>query len=65
MSKGTDKWLNERKGFCFVDQEKGPDMFVHHSAIAACLFKSLNDGDNVSFEIGRGPKGPRCKECHG
>jgi CspA family cold shock protein len=58
MIKGTVKWFNAQKGFGFIEQPNGPDVFVHHSAINASGFKSLNEGDQVSFEIEKGKKGP-------
>ena len=58
MKNGIVKWFNERKGFGFIEQEEGADVFVHHSAINAVGFRSLNEGDRVSFDVEQGPKGP-------
>ena len=57
MTNGIVKWFNDQKGFGFIEQESGSDVFVHHSAINTEGFKSLSEGDRVSFEIEQGPKG--------
>ncbi len=58
MENGTVKWFNEKKGFGFIEREDGSDVFVHFSAINADGFKTLNEGDKVSFEVEQGQKGP-------
>jgi len=54
---GTVKWFNNEKGFGFISRESGPDVFVHHTAILAEGYRSLNEGDRVSFEAVEGQKG--------
>ena len=56
---GTVKWFNDDKGFGFIEQQSGPDVFVHFSAINGTGRKTLHDGDQVSFEITDGQKGPQ------
>ena len=57
MANGTVKWFNDAKGFGFITQDGGDDVFVHFSAIQGSGFKSLAEGDSVEFEVTRGPKG--------
>lgn len=58
MANGIVKWFSDKKGFGFIEQEEGGDVFVHHSAIDAPGFRSLNEGDRVTFDVEQGPKGP-------
>jgi cold shock protein len=58
MINGTVKWFNDKKGFGFIEQDNGPDVFVHHSGIVSNGFKSLDEGARVTFEVENGPKGP-------
>ena len=58
MAEGKVKWFNEAKGFGFIENSEGGDVFVHFSAIQASGFKTLQEGARVSFDIERGPKGP-------
>jgi CspA family cold shock protein len=58
MATGIVKWFNEKKGYGFIEQEEGPDVFVHHSGINAEGFKTLREGEQVSFDIEQGQKGP-------
>jgi cold shock protein len=57
MAQGTVKWFNDSKGFGFISQEGGEDVFVHHTAIQMDGFRSLTEGERVEFEVTRGPKG--------
>ena len=61
MEKGTVKWFNSSKGFGFISREQGDDVFVHYNEIQGDGYKSLEDGDQVQFELGEGPKGPMAK----
>jgi len=58
MAEGIVKWFDDRKGYGFIEQANGPDVFVHHSGINGSGFKSLNEGDNVTFDVEQGKKGP-------
>ncbi len=58
MVNGTVKWFNDSKGYGFIEQENGDDVFVHYSAISGDGFRSLQEGDKVTFEVEQGQKGP-------
>lgn len=59
MAEGTVKWFNEQKGFGFITADDGQDVFVHHTSINQDGFRTLDEGQRVSFEIVSGPKGPQ------
>jgi len=58
MANGIVKWFSDQKGYGFIEQQDGPDVFVHHSGINAMGFKSLREGDRVAFDVEQGKKGP-------
>lgn len=61
LADGTVKWFNEKKGYGFIAQEKGEDIFVHYSAITMSGFKTLAEGERVRFEVEQGERGPAAK----
>ena len=61
MAEGIVKWFSDKKGYGFIEQEDGPDVFVHHSAIDMPGFKTLAEGDRVTFDIEEGQRGPAAK----
>jgi CspA family cold shock protein len=62
MATGTVKWFNEKKGFGFITQDSGSDVFVHYSAIKGDGFKTLSEGEKVTFTVTDGPKGPQASD---
>ncbi len=64
MAQGTVKWFNDAKGYGFIKQDGGEDVFVHHTAIQAEGFRSLTEGDRVEFEVAKGPKGLQAQNVH-
>ncbi len=62
MATGKVKWFNDSKGFGFIEQENGEDVFVHYSAISMDGFKTLKEGQTVQFNVVQGPKGPQASE---
>jgi len=61
MAEGTVKWFSDQKGYGFIEQDDGQDLFVHHTSINGSGFKSLNEGQRVQFEIETSPRGPQAK----
>ncbi len=61
MAEGVVKWFNDKKGFGFIEQDSGGDVFVHHSSISMTGFRTLSEGERVTFEIEEGNKGPAAK----
>ena len=61
LSTGHVKWFNEAKGFGFIEQEEGPDVFVHYSSINSSGFKTLSEGQKVQFTVTSGEKGPQAE----
>ena len=62
MATGTVKWFNAEKGFGFIQQDEGPDVFAHFSAIQASGYRSLEENQRVEFEVVQGPKGPQADQ---
>ena len=64
MANGIVKWFSDKKGFGFIEQEDGGDIFVHHSAINSPGFRSLSEGDRVTFDVEEGDRGPSAKNVN-
>lgn len=64
MASGTVKWFDNKKGFGFISQEAGKDVFVHHTCISGTGFKTLNEGEAVDFELVDSDKGPKALNVH-
>jgi CspA family cold shock protein len=62
VAKGKVKWFNDQKGFGFIEQDNGTDVFVHHTAILGEGFKTLAEGEEVEFEVTQGPKGAKAEK---
>jgi cold shock protein len=62
MARGTVKWFNDAKGYGFISQENGPDVFVHHTEIQGSGFRSLSEGEPVEFQVTQGQKGPQASQ---
>ena len=62
MANGVVKWFDAKKGFGFIEKEDGEDIFVHHSSINMSGFKTLDQGDSVTFDVGEGQRGPAAKD---
>jgi CspA family cold shock protein len=62
MAEGTVKWFSDQKGYGFIEQDNGQDLFVHHTGINGSGFKTLNEGQRVQFEIETSEKGPKAKD---
>ena len=64
MAEGIVKWFSNKKGYGFIEQEGGKDLFVHHSAISMDGFRTLNEGERVSFDIEESDRGPEAKNVN-
>jgi len=64
LAEGIVKWFSEKKGFGFIEQENGQDLFVHHTAISMPGFRTLDEGDRVSFDVEESDRGPKAKNVN-